>query len=109
MPHGERIIGYLVVTVKSSNWVTESALVHTPTLPARLKVVSSTSYSLLPLKCTSKRGPAATTLNVLQCPDRTCAFLPDVRPSPLTGRSVRLPFSTLYSTTLFSSAFARTM
>lgn len=40
---------HFTVTVRSSNQVIESALVHTPTLPAVVKVSSSTSYSLVPL------------------------------------------------------------
>ena len=61
------------------------------------------------LPYTVKSGPTATTRNVLHWPAATGAFLPYVRPSPLTGRSVRFPRSTLYATTLFSSALARTM
>jgi len=60
-----RLTGYFVTTVKSSNCVTESAFVHTPTLPAFENVASSTSYSFEPLKDTSNRRPMATTRNVL--------------------------------------------
>ena len=40
------LMGYFVTTVKSSNCVTESAFVHTPTLPGVENVASSTSVQL---------------------------------------------------------------
>src|SRR5919106_6582678 len=58
-------MAHFVTTVRSSNCVTESALVHTPTLPGFAKVRSSTSYNFDPLKYTSSCGPFATTRNVL--------------------------------------------
>src|SRR5262249_34156808 len=50
--------------VKSSNWITESALVHRPTRPASLKVSSVASSTFVPSNQTTKWLPAASSLSV---------------------------------------------
>src|SRR6266852_2225518 len=56
---------------RSSNSVTLSALVHTPTLPAWAKVVSRFSKTLRPSHQTSNRSPSAVIASSCHMPDVT--------------------------------------
>src|SRR5436190_1483551 len=66
---------HLVSYVKSSNKVTLSALVHTPTLPAFAKLSSVASITLLPSNVTVNLLPAKFTLRVCQTPDVTFVLM----------------------------------
>src|SRR6266480_3826316 len=62
---------HLLPYVKSSNNVTLSALVHTPTLPASLNVSSAHSMAFFPSNVTVKWAPLKSTRNVCHSPDTT--------------------------------------
>src|SRR6266446_4091120 len=92
-------VSYFGVAVRSSNWMIESALVHTPNLPASLNVPSWSSMTFLPSKKTWMWSPTISIARSCQTPDVTLPFQP-------ANRS-RRPFTTWYRWTLSSSAFAR--
>src|SRR6266550_8418888 len=69
-------VSHLPAYVKLSNSVTLSAFVQTPTLPASVNVVSSTSNRCLPSKLSLKWLPANSTRSVCHWPDVTGSFAP---------------------------------
>src|SRR5204862_5517985 len=77
--------------LRSSKRVTLSAFVQTPTPPASLKVSSSTSNSLSPLKNTVKSLPENSTRSVLPFRLGTFASTPHQNIRPFTDSQARLP------------------
>src|SRR5207248_1806415 len=89
------------VAVRSSNWMIESAFVHTPNFPASLNDPSCASMTFLPLKKTWTWSPTISIASSCQTPDATLPSQPSKR--------TRRPLMTWYRCTLSSRAFARVM